>query len=136
MAKYVVTGTNVTINGTDISSAVASATLEITAADVDVTDFGSGGFTEVVGGLKSGTVSLDFHNDNGVGGINTILNPLVGSLATVTLNPNGTATSPTNPQWTTLVLVNSVSPVSGAVGDLATFSVSFPTSGAITSSTV
>jgi hypothetical protein len=135
MAKYVVTATNVTLNGTNISSAVASATLELTAAEVDVTDFGSGGFTEVIGGLKSGTVSLDFHNDYGVGAINTLLNPLLGSLATVTLNPNGTVTSSTNPLFTTLVLVNSVSPVSGAVGDLATFSVSFPTSGSVTTST-
>lgn len=135
MAKYVVTATNVTLNGTNISSAVASATLELTAADVDVTDFGSAGFTEVIGGLKSGTVSLDFHNDYGVGGISTLLNPLLGSLATVTLNPNGTATSAANPSFTTLVLVNSVSPVSGAVGDLATFSVSFPTSGTVTTGT-
>lgn len=135
MAKYVVTATNVTLNGTNISSAVASATLELTAAEVDVTDFGSGGFTEVIGGLKSGTVSLDFHNDYGVGAINTLLNPLLGSLATVTLNPNGTVTSSSNPLFTTLVLVNSVSPVSGAVGDLATFSVSFPTSGSVTTST-
>jgi hypothetical protein len=135
MAKYVVTATNVTLNGTNISSAVASATLELTAAEVDVTDFGSGGFTEVIGGLKSGTVSLDFHNDYGVGAISTLLNPLLGSLATVTLNPNGTVTSSTNPLFTTLVLVNSVSPVSGAVGDLATFSVSFPTSGSVTTST-
>jgi hypothetical protein len=135
MAKYVVTATNVTLNGTDISSAVASATLELTAAEVDVTDFGSGGYTEVIGGLKSGTVSLDFHNDYGAGAINTLLNPLLGSLATVTLRPNGTVTSSSNPLFTTLVLVNSVSPVSGAVGDLATFSVSFPTSGEVTSST-
>lgn len=135
MGRYVVTGTNVTLNGTNISSAVASATLEITAADVDVTDFGSGGWTEVVGGLKSGTVSLDFHSDYGAGGISNLLNPLLGSIATVTLNPNGTVTSSTNPRWTAQVLVNSVSPVSGAVGDLATFSVSFPTSGSVTSAT-
>jgi hypothetical protein len=136
MAKYVVTATNVTLNSTDISSSCASATLELTSTDVDVTDFGSGGWTEVVGGLKSGTLSLDFHNDNGVGAINTILNPLLGSIATVTLRPNGTVTSATNPLWTATVLVNSVSPISGAVGDLATFSVSFPTSGPVTSSTV
>lgn len=135
MAKYVVTATNVTLNGTNISSGIASATLELSATEVDVTDFGSGGFTEVIGGLKSGTVTLDFHNDYGVGAINTILNPLLGSLATVTMNPNGTVTSATNPLFTTLVLVNSVSPVSGAVGDLATFSVSFPTSGPVTTST-
>lgn len=135
MAKYVVTGTNVTLNGSNISSAVASATLELTAAEVDVTDFGSGGFTEVIGGLKSGTVTLDFHNDYGVAGISTVLNPLLGSIATVTINPDGTVTSETNPLFTTLVLVNSVSPISGAVGDLATFSVSFPTSGSVTTAT-
>jgi hypothetical protein len=135
MAKYVVTATNVTLNGQDISSSCAAATLELTAADVDVTDFGSGGYTEVVGGLKSGTVSLDFHSDYGVGAISTLLNPLLGTIATVTLRPNGTATSSTNPLWTTTVLVNSVSPISGAVGDLATFSVSYPTSGSVTSAT-
>jgi hypothetical protein len=136
MAKYVVTATNVTLNGTNISDSVAQASLELTAADVDVTDFGSGGFTEVVGGLKSGTVSLDFHQDYAAGAIASLLNPLLGSIATVTLKPNGTATSATNPVWTASVLVNSITPISGAVGDLATFSVSYPTSGSVTSATV
>jgi hypothetical protein len=136
MAKYVVTATNVTLNGSNISDSVAQASLELTAADVDVTDFGSGGFTEVVGGLKSGTVSLDFHQDYAAGAIASLLNPLLGSIATVTLKPNGTATSATNPVWTATVLVNSITPISGAVGDLATFSVSYPTSGSVTSATV
>jgi len=135
MAKYVVTATNVTLNGSNISDSVAQASLELTAADVDVTDFGSGGFTEVVGGLKSGTVSLDFHQDYAAGAIASLLNPLLGSIATVTLKPNGTATSATNPVWTATVLVNSITPISGAVGDLATFSVSYPTSGSVTSAT-
>ena len=135
MAKYVVTATVVKIGNTNVSDSCASATLELTAADVDVTDFGGAGWTEVIGGLKSGTVTLDFHNDYGVGGINTILNPLLGTIATVTLVPNGTAVSATNPIWTAPVLVNSVSPIAGAVGDLATFSVSFPTSGEVTFAT-
>jgi hypothetical protein len=135
MAKYVVTATNVTLNGSNISDSVAQATLELTAADVDVTDFGSNGFTEVVGGLKSGTVSLDFHQDYAAGAIASLLNPLLGSIATVTLKPNGSVTSATNPVWTATVLVNSISPITGAVGDLATFSVSYPTSGSVTSAT-
>ena len=135
MAKYVVTATAVKIGTTNVSDSCASATLELTAADVDVTDFGSAGWTSVIGGLKSGTLSLDFHNDYGVGGINTLLNPLLGTIATVTLAPNGTVGSSTNPIWTVPVLINSVSPIAGAVGDLATFSVSFPTSGSVTSST-
>jgi hypothetical protein len=135
MAKYVVTATAVKIGTTNVSDSCASATLELTAADVDVTDFGSSGWTQVIGGLKSGTLTLDFHSDYGVGGINTILNPLLGTIATVTLAPNGTVGSSTNPIWTVPVLVNSVSPVAGAVGDLSTFSVSFPTAAEVTSST-
>ena len=135
MAKYVVTATVVKIGATDVSANCASATLELTATDVDVTDFGSAGFTEVIGGLKSGTVTLDFHSDYGVGGINTILNPLLGTIATVTLQPNGTVTSASNPIWTAPVLVNSVTPIAGAVGDLSTFSVAFPTSGSVTFAT-
>jgi hypothetical protein len=135
MAKYVVTATAVKIGNTNVSDSCASATLELTASDVDVTDFGSSGWTQVIGGLKSGTLTLDFHSDYGVGGINTILNPLLGTIATVTLAPNGTVGSSTNPIWTVPVLVNSVSPVAGAVGDLSTFSVSFPTAAEVTSST-
>jgi 2-keto-3-deoxy-6-phosphogluconate aldolase len=135
MPKYVVINPKVTINGTNVSPSVAAATLELTATDVDVTSFGSNGWTEIISGLKSGTVSLDFHSGYAAGEINTVLNPLIGTLATVVINPNGTATSSTNPAWTATVHVNTVSPVAGAVGDLATFSVSYPTSGSVTFAT-
>ena len=131
MAKFIVTATAVKIGSTNVSDSVASATLELTSADVDVTDFSSNGWTEVIGGLKSGTLSLDIHADNGVGAITTILNPLLGTIATVTIAPNGTVGSSSNPIYTVPVLVNSFSPVAGAVGDLSTFSVSFPTSGSV-----
>ena len=135
MPKFIVTATAVKIGSTNVSDSVASATLELTSADVDVTDFSSNGWTEVIGGLKSGTLSLDIHADNGVGAITTILNPLLGTIATVTLAPNGTVGSSSNPIWTVPVLVNSFSPVAGAVGDLSTFSVSFPTSGSVSFAT-
>lgn len=136
MAKFVVTGTKVTVNGTDLSSSCARAELVINAAEVTTTDFGSAGWTEVIGGLKSGTVSLDFHADYGVGAVSTMFQPLIGTLGTVVLiAANGTAASATTPAYTATVLINSFTPVSGAVGDLATFSVSFPTSGAVSYAT-
>jgi hypothetical protein len=135
MPKYVVINPRVTINGGTVSSSVAAATLELTSTDVDVTSFGSNGWTEVIGGLKQGTVSLDFHSGYAAGEINTVLNPLIGTIATVTINPNGTTPSSTNPTWTATVLVNSVSPVAGAIGDLSTFSVSYPTSGSVSFAT-
>lgn len=136
MGKFVVTGTQVTVNGTDVSSSCARAELVINAAEVTTTDFGSNGWTEVIGGLKSGTVSLDFHSDFGASAVSALFQDLVGTVGTVTLiAANGTAASATTPEYTATVLINSFSPVSGAVGDLATFSVSFPTTGAVSYAT-
>ena len=136
MAKFVATGTTVSLNGSDISSNVARAELVINSAEVTTTDFGSAGWVEVIGGLKSGSVSLDFHSDYGTGAISDLLSGLVGTIGTVTMiAANGTAASATTPLWTAEVLVNSFTPVSGAVGDLSTFSVTFPTTGAVTFAT-
>ena len=137
MAKYVVTGNTVSFNGTDISASVARAELVISSAEVDVTDFASGGWTEVVGGLKSGSVSLDLHADFGVSDLSTLIGEAqVGTLGTVTIIAgNGTAASSTTPEYTAVCLVSSVTPVAGAVGDLSTFSVTWPTSGEITKAT-
>ena len=134
MAKYVVTGNNVSIGGTDVSGSVARAELTITSTEVDVTDFASGGFTEVVGGLKSGSLSLDFHSDFGSGALNTVLTEdLVGTLVEiVVIAGNGSSASADTPSYTANFLINSLSPVSGAVGDLSTFSVTFPMSGTVT----
>ncbi len=136
MAKYVVAGTEVTLNGSDISGSVARAELVINSAEVDTTDFGSNGWTEVVGGLKSGSVSLDFHADYAAGGISNVLSSLVGTIGTVTIIAgNGTAASSATPAWTANVLINSFTPIAGAVGDLSTFSVTFPTTGEVTKAT-
>ena len=136
MAKFVVTTNAVTLNGSDISGNCARAELVINAAEVDTTDFGSAGWTEVIGGLKSGTVSLDFHSDFGSGAVSALFQDLIGTIGTVTLVAgNGTAASATTPEYTAEVLINSFTPVAGAVGDLSTFSVSFPTTGAVSYAT-
>lgn len=136
MAKYVVTGNKVTINGVDLSSSIARAELSMNVADVDVTDFGSAGYTELIGGLKSGTVSIDFHQDYANASVESTIFPLLGTIATaVIIAGNGTAASSTTPAYTATVLVNNWNPVSGAVGDLSTVSVTWPTSGAVSKAT-
>ena len=136
MAKFIATGTKVTLNGSDLSSSCARAELVINAAEVSTTDFGSAGWTEVIGGLKSGQVSLDFHADWGAGAVSNLFKDLVGTIGTVVLvTANGTAASPTTPAYTATVLINSFTPVAGAVGDLSTFSVTFPTTGAVSYAT-
>jgi hypothetical protein len=136
MAKFVVTSTSVFINSIDVSASCARAELTLNASEVETTDFGSAGYVEVIGGLKSGTVSLDFHSDFGVGGVSETFADLIGTVIPIVLIAgNGTAASSTTPSYSFNALVTSFTPVSGAVGDLATFSVSFPTSGAVTVAT-
>ena len=136
MAKYVVTGNKVSINGVDLSSSIARAEIAMNVADVDATDFASGGYTELVGGLKSGSVSIDFHQDYAAASVDATIFPLIGSIATaVIIAGNGTAASSTTPAYTATVLVNGWNPVAGAVGDLSTVSVTWPTSGVITKAT-
>jgi len=136
MAKFVVTSTSVTLNSVDVSASCARAELTINSSEVETTDFGSAGYVEVIGGLKSGTVSLDFHSDFGTGGVSDTFEDLIGTVIPIVLiAANGTVASATTPSYSFNALVTSFTPVSGAVGDLATFSVSFPTSGAITIAT-
>ncbi len=133
MAKYVVTGNNVSFDGVDVSASVTRAELAISSTEVDVTDFASGGWTEVVGGLKSGSISIDFQQDFGTGGIGeTLTEDLVGTIKEVVIIAgNGSVASATTPSYTANCLISSVTPVSGAVGDLSTYSVTWATTGPI-----
>lgn len=130
MAKYVVTQPSVTLNGTALTGNIAEATLTLNAAEVDVTNASSGGYREVTGGLKSGELSLSIQRDSAVGSIDQTIVGLIGSLATAVVKPNGTATSTSNNAYTATVLVTNYSPVSGAIGDLAVATITWPISGA------
>ena len=56
-----------------------------------------------------------------------------GTAVPMVVKPNGTAAaSSANPQYAFSVLPTSWTPVAGAIGDLATASVTYPISGAIT----
>lgn len=135
MAKYVVTSQSVTINSVDLSDACARAELVLNAAEVETTDFGSAGWTEVVGGLKSGSLTLDFHADFGAGGVSETFADLVGTVVTFEIIAGGTTVGTETPAYSGSVLVNSFTATPGAVGDLATFSLTLPTSGAVTYAT-
>jgi hypothetical protein len=136
MAKTIIKDPIVVLNNGTVSASVAQVTVALEAADVSTTNFGSGGFEERIGGLKSGEVSIDFHQDYGSGGIDSVIYPLLGETVTVEVIPTaGTAVSATNPRFSFSAMVQSYEPIQGAVGDLATTSVSWPITGAITRGT-
>jgi hypothetical protein len=132
MAKLVLTDANINLAGTDISADVAAVTLSSSAAEVETTAFGQGAVTRT-GGLKDNSVTLEIHQE--YSSIEGLVYPLIGSTATIVIKPNGTAVGTANPSYTATVLVTEWTPVNGAVGELATASVSWPISGTITKST-
>lgn len=134
MAKFVATDHKLTLNSTDLSSALHSIELMVQADEVDTTTFG-GAWKTVTGGLKSGSVKLNFYQDFGAGAVDATIWPLMNTLATVVITPTSTAVSATNPAYTAICLVSQYSPFSSTVGDLATLSVTWPTSGTVTRAT-
>ena len=131
MAKIVMTNANVTLGGTDISDYVASVTLTTSVNEVETTSFGSGGAVQRVGGLQDNSVTLDLHQDYSA--IEGLVYPLIGSTTSLVVKPNGTAVGTANPSYTTnSVLITEWTPVNGAVGELATISVTWPISGTVT----
>lgn len=135
MARIVLTNAYVTINSVDVSDHVASVTLNSSIDVVETTAFSSTAARTRIGGLADNSITLEFHQDYASGSIEATVYPLLGSTTSVVVKPNGSATSTTNPSYTSTVLVSEWTPLNGAVGELATASVTWPVSGAITKAT-
>lgn len=135
MAKLVLTNAVVKINSVDYSANINQVEIAVTSDEVDTTAFSSTGWRTVTGGLKSGSVTLSFHNDFAAAGVDSVLWSALNTLATVVVLPNGTAAAAGNPSYTFTALVNNVTPVSGAVGDLAVQNLTWPISGEVTRAT-
>ena len=124
MAKFVATDYRITINSVDFSSSLAAVTLDISAAEQEVTAFGDT-FVQRMSGLKDASISLDFHQDFGAASVDATLFPLLGSQATVVVTPTD-GTSSTSPAYSGVFLCTEYQPYASSVGDLATLSVSWP----------
>lgn len=136
MAVYVATDHKITVNGTAFSNVLQSVSLDLSSDEIETTAFGSG-FRTRIAGLKSGSVTLNFFQDFGAASVDAIISPLftAGSFATVVITPTSSAVSATNPSWTAVCLVSQYQPFSASVGDIATLSVTWPTSGTVTRGT-
>ncbi len=134
MAKFITKDYTITIDSTDFSTSLNSVTLDITVEEQETTAFGNSSRTRI-GGLKDGSVSLDFHQDFGADSVDATLFPLLGNTVTITIAPTGDTESATNPTYTFDCLVTQYQPFANAVGELATLSVSWPVTGDVVRST-
>jgi len=136
MAKFVVTDPVIVLNSGTVTTSAASVTINVEVDDVETTAFGGSGWRTRIGGLKQGTVDIEFHQDMASGAIDSVVWPLLGGTAAMKVRPGGTAAVGTsNPEYQFDVLVAQWNPIDSAVGDLATVSVSWPITGVVTRAT-
>jgi hypothetical protein len=135
MARLVLTNAFVTINGVNLSDHIASVTLTTSDDVVETTAFGDSARTRI-GGLRDNSVALEFHQDYATSNVEATIYPLLGATTTVVVKPDGATTGAANPAYTMTALVTEWTPLNGAVGELATASITWPISGAITKAVI
>jgi hypothetical protein len=132
MAKMVLLAEYLSLNGTDLSSYTRKAEVSVEVEDKDVTTYASLGWKEILGGLKSGELGIEFLQDVAATKIDSIMWPLLGTVVTFEVRADQAAVGTSNPKYTGSVLIKSWNPIEGSVGDEASVGVSYPTSGAVT----
>ena len=132
MARIVLTNAYISVGGVDLSDLVASVTLNETFDVVETTAFSSTAAKTRVAGLEDNSITLEFHQDYATGEVEQTIYPLLGTAAAVIVKPNGSSTSAFNPSYTCSAIISEWTPINGSVGELATASVTWPVTGAIT----
>jgi len=125
MAIFLQNNVGVKINSVDISDHVTSATLSQIFDEINVSSMGDSA-NKFVKGLESSTLTINFLNDFAASNVQATLQAAYGTTVTAVLLPvKGTAVSATNPLYTVSILVNNLTPINGAVGDVSNSSITF-----------
>lgn len=130
MAVYLSNGVVLTVNAVDLSTLVSSVTINRSFDELEVTAMGDSGH-KFVKGLEASSITIDFFNDEATAKTLQTLQAVWGTSTTVTVKQTSAAVSATNPLYTMSCLVNNLTPVNGAVGDLSTQSVTWNVNGTI-----
>lgn len=131
MARIVLTNAYITINSVNLSDHIASVTITSSDDIVETTAFGTTARTRVAG-LTDNSVALEFHQDYATSSVEATIYPLLGTTTAVVVKPNGGTTGAANPSYSFNALVSEWTPLNGAVGELATASVTWSIDGEIT----
>lgn len=134
MAVYMSDDVAITINAVDLSDHVTSVTFSEIADELETTAFGQS-FRSRIGGLKDGSLDVDFNQDFAASNVQATIRTLLGSVTVITLKPTSAAVGATNPSYTFSVLVTEWPTFGNAVGELATASVSWPITTAVVEAT-
>ncbi len=85
MAVFLQNDVQVTVNSVDLTDHVASITWTEASDELDTTSMGDANRTRI-GGLKDGSVSIEFHQDFAASSVYISLYSLLGTTTTVTMD--------------------------------------------------
>jgi hypothetical protein len=134
LATYSFTDGFLLLNAVNMSAMASSLTLQTTAAELENTAFG-GTYRSRIGGLKDGTLQIEWNQDFAAAQTDALLFPLLGTVVTFEVRPTSGGRAPTNPAYTGSVLISDYSPLAGKVGDLGKSATTWKTTGTITRAT-
>lgn len=120
------------IASVDLSDHVTSVTLNQAFDELEVTAMGDSAH-KFVKGLESATITVSFLNDQASASVLDTLSDAYGTtVAWKLIQDKGTAVSATNKLWTGDLLVNNLTPINGATGDMATMDITFTVNSVVT----
>ena len=120
------------IASVDLSDHVTSVTLNQAFDELEVTAMGDSSH-KFVKGLESATITVSFLNDQASASVLDTLSDAYGTtVAWKLIQDKATAVSATNKLWTGDLLVNNLTPINGATGDMATMDITFTVNSVVT----
>lgn len=139
MARIVLTDAYVVFASTDISAYVTSVTLSSTLDVVETTGMSNTSRTRVAG-LRDNQITLELNQDFASGALEALVYPSdattkIGTAVAMEIRPTSGSVTTTNPKYTFNALITEWQSLSGSIGELATVSVTWPISGAVTKAT-
>lgn len=119
----------------DLSDHVTSITLNQAFDELEVTAMGDTAH-KFVKGLESATLTVSFLNDTASANVLPTLQAAFGTVAAVKMVQDKVASvGAANPLYTFDILVNNLTPINGATGDMATMDITFTVNSAVTVAT-
>ena len=134
MAVFLNNKVGLKINNVDLSDHTTSVTLNYAADELEVTAMGDTAH-KFVKGLQSGTLTVSFLNDTATSKVLQTLNSAFGTTVACKMVQDTTSpvtVSATNPLYTFDILVNNLTPINGATGDIGTQDITFTLNSAVT----
>ena len=116
----------------DFSDLVTAATLNMAFEELEVTAMGDTA-RQYVKGLETATLTLSFLNDPASSEIlDTLLSNFGTTAAVKMIQDSGSTVADGNKLYTFDILVNNLTPINGATGDISTQDVTFTINSAVT----